>query len=305
MANPNKVSFTDLPGEIRNRIYSYLLPNRPVLYAARFILPLWAQEERLVPLYEKGKIEDIDFRDDGEKCQLAILRTNRRIYEEASSLLYNRTMTYTITGNQTELISIEFLLLMPFVPSQKFRSIHIDLVRYSDHPREWGTDVVNIDPRAGRATPCGWNVIVLCRILTQNAGRNLPLPNVQINILDNPWSLIESRRPFEGQFLPTVDIARLLQPLEILGKVNNFKVTFSPMFQGHPHCEVPARHFEQIMMGEATTNSDQILLEELRQCAERIDKRYKGRSLLERIPRLEEAHKELDRRRSWQPWSAY
>lgn len=91
-------SFLLLPLEIRRKIYNCLIPNEDdICINFRF--------SRAVQRPSCGSHTDCyeaaSLRKDGNKCHIAFLAVNRRVYAEASEMMYARTFTITISTHKT------------------------------------------------------------------------------------------------------------------------------------------------------------------------------------------------------------
>src|ERR1700748_601884 len=89
-----RLSFLDLPVELRLMVYKYLIPNT-------IVIPMRGLPRENYP--------PETLRTDGQLCYPAILRTNRRIYEEAIDMWYGTaTFHMDIHGRNIYFLDTEF-----------------------------------------------------------------------------------------------------------------------------------------------------------------------------------------------------
>ena len=91
-------SFLLLPFELRTKIYNYLIPNEDDI-CINFRFSRAVQHPGCgshTDCYEAASL-----RKDGDRCHIAFLAVNRRVYAEASEMMYARTFFITISTHKT------------------------------------------------------------------------------------------------------------------------------------------------------------------------------------------------------------
>ncbi|KAL8839216.1 MAG: hypothetical protein Q9170_001822 [Blastenia crenularia] len=113
--------FLDLPREIRDQVYSHLLPDLPVIDCD----PDWSTNKEGLYRYSA-----YDFRADREPCSLGLLMANHQLYDEGTDYLYN-TKTYKLNvfaGGFDFLSESNSLERLPAIPCHKIKAFVIRIV---------------------------------------------------------------------------------------------------------------------------------------------------------------------------------
>ncbi|KAL8745273.1 MAG: hypothetical protein Q9190_002579 [Brigantiaea leucoxantha] len=215
-------SFLDLPGEIRNKIYRYLLPKRAVLRLTRLILLAGNAHHR------------------EEHRHLAILRANKQIYKEVRSLICELPLALYFPDSHAYLLPNEIQLL-PIVPISEFRKFEIYI-----YTKEFNNDIeedsflCRIDRNNLRLS-----ISSLCNTIDRYA-KAVSEVEVNVGVFRKDF---RATRETNVQGVKPLTLLRHLRPLGILRVRGKFRVKL-PKVCDFTLCEEVARFCERVVMGE-------------------------------------------------------
>ena len=121
MGETSNSHFLSLPLEIRDIIYGHLLPNDDDVSLAMSYRNIANHKGRRERIFRPRKDEDI--------CHPEILRVNKQIYSEASSILYARTYTITICADNLNFLDSHYQYKLLFYKNPRLvdRGMYLDV----------------------------------------------------------------------------------------------------------------------------------------------------------------------------------
>lgn len=231
---PRPLELLSLPPELRNEIWSYLLPNRKEIRVCEG----WSETaHKNYSAHPDQYSARVQYRYEDESCHTAILRVNRQVYKEASYVMYDRVFWIEISEHgysflKNYRVKPAYLQNFPFAKAQKI----FFLVEVPLSVHFLGDDLKPTSELEAsfRVELCSANSLFQVRknlsaITYQMAGFSLMDITIYFFVYRNlMWPTGSRGDMIQYAELPISDLEMLLQPFRLMKSIKDPEILISP-----------------------------------------------------------------------------